>query len=60
MLWEVSGAIWVRPWWGFPKGVPGFPGGVSWGFPGVSGGFRDDMTGCFSKIEGVSSGPVKF
>ena len=40
--------------------VMGVSWGVSWGFPGVSGGFRDDMADRFSKIEGVSSGPVKF
>ena len=56
MFWEVSGAIWVRPWWGVPNGFPGVPGR----FPGGSGGFRDDMTDRFSKIEGGSSGPVKF
>ena len=60
MFWEVTGAIWVRPWWGFPNGVSGVSWGVSLGFPTVSGGFRDDMTDRFSKIEGVSSGPAKF
>ena len=45
---------------GVSSNVYGVSWGVSWGFPGVSGGFRDDMADRFSKIEGVSSGPVKF
>ena len=44
---------------GVPGGVQGVSGGVSRGFPGVSRGFRDNLTLCFSKIEGVSSGPAK-
>ena len=45
---------------GVSSNVYGVSWVVSWWFPEVPGEFRHDMTDHFSKIEGVSSGPVKF
>ena len=59
IVWGGSGGSLGMSVMGGSSKVSGVSWEVSWGFPGVSGGFRDDMTDRFSKIEGVSSGPVK-